>query len=42
MSDVDVYALCNAPVKVLGTMNRTFSFGWVETTDEASSNYDEC
>ena len=42
MSDVDVYALCNAPVKVLGTVNQTFSFGWVETTDEASSNYDEC
>ena len=36
MSDVDVYTLCNVPVKVLGTVNRTFSFGWVETTDEAT------
>ena len=33
--EVDVYAPWNAPVEALGTANRTFAFGEVESRDEA-------
>ena len=37
MDDVNVCALWNAPVKVLGNMDRIFSFGGVESIDEATA-----
>ena len=37
MDDVNVCALWNAPVKVLGNVDQIFSFGGVESTDEATA-----